>query len=48
MGTDPYYIAGKVVKKYPKEYNGTIFCFAVPLDVLQPLELSENSVLNFK
>lgn len=48
MGSDPYYVSGKEANRYPKEYNGKIFCRAVPLDVLSPLELSENSVLDLK
>lgn len=43
MGTDPYYLSGKTIKKYPKEYNGSIFCYAVPLEKLEPLEISENT-----
>lgn len=45
MGTDPYYVSGKMVKKYPKVSNGTIWCYSVPLDKLEPLEYSENSML---
>lgn len=39
MGTDPYYISGAEVKKYPKQSNGSIMCYAVPVDALEPLEL---------
>ena len=45
LGTDPYYVSGKVVRKYPKRYNNSIWCYAVPMHELQPLELSENSVM---
>lgn len=48
MGTEPYYIDGKTVKKYKKESNGRLMCYAVPLDKLEPLELSENSYLDLK
>lgn len=45
MGTDPYYVSGKVVRKYPKMYNGGTTCYSVPLEELSKLELSENSML---
>lgn len=45
MGTMPYYVSGKVVKKCPKVSNGSIWCYSVPLDDLRLLELSENSIL---
>jgi len=38
-----YYISGTEVKKYKLEHNGTISCYAVPLDKLDKLELTENS-----
>lgn len=41
MGTEPYYISGKIVKKYKKEFNGQIFCHSVPLEELKPLTLEE-------
>jgi len=31
---DIYYVAGRVVRKYPKESNGTIDCYAVPISEL--------------
>ena len=45
LGTEPYYVSGKTIKKHRKEINGRIMCYAVPLDELEPLGLSENSVL---
>jgi hypothetical protein len=36
MGEDPYYVSGRVVKKYKKESNGRINCYAVPLSELEP------------
>ncbi len=48
MGTEPYYVSGKIVKKCKKESNGRIDCFVVPLDKLETLELSANSELEFK
>lgn len=47
MGTDPYYIAGKAVKKYKKVSNGKIMVYAIPVDELQPLELSERSAYDY-
>lgn len=41
MGTEPYYISGKVVKKFKKESNGTIDCYSIPLDELEALEYQE-------
>lgn len=41
MGTEPYYVPGSVVKKCPKISNGSIMCFSVPLDELQPLEIKD-------
>lgn len=38
-----YYLAGTTIKKYKLEHNGTIQCYAVPLDVLEALELTDNS-----
>lgn len=37
MGTDPYYISGKNVKKFKKETNGAIAVYSVPLAELEPL-----------
>lgn len=39
MGTDPYYISGRDVKKFKKESNGKIQCYAVDVSALEPLEL---------
>lgn len=33
-----YYVSGDTAKKYPLETNGTISCYAVPMDELEPLE----------
>jgi hypothetical protein len=41
MGTDPYYISGQTVKKYKLETNGSVQCYAVPVDEFVPLELAE-------
>lgn len=41
MGTQPWYISGKEVKKFKKISNGVIDTYAVPLDKLTPLELSQ-------
>jgi hypothetical protein len=41
MGTDPYFISGAEVKKYKKETNGRIECYAVPLDKFEPLEYED-------
>lgn len=40
---DTYYLSGKTIKKYPKEYNSSIFCYAVPLEELKLLQLTQNS-----
>lgn len=42
MGTEPYYVSGKTVKKYPKQSNGAIKCYAVPLSELETLELTRD------
>lgn len=44
MGTDPYYISGKIAKKYKQESNGTIQCRSIPLDELKPLELTNKCI----
>ena len=44
LGTDPYYVSGSTVKKYKKESNGKIACYAVPLDELEPLTLTNTSL----
>ena len=41
MGTEPYYVSGKTIKKYKKTNNGVIDVYSVPLDELQPIEYSE-------
>lgn len=42
MGTEPYYISGKEAKKHPKESNGRIECYAVPVSAIEPLELTND------
>lgn len=42
MGTEPYYISGKVAKKFKKETNGVIPVYSVPLDKLELLEIKEH------
>lgn len=44
MGTEPYYLSGKTIRKYPKESNGKVMCYAVPLDELEPLEIDEKDI----
>jgi hypothetical protein len=41
LGSQPYYLSAKQIKKYPKETNGKIICYAVPIDELRPLEINE-------
>lgn len=36
-----WYISRKKARRYKKESNGTIMCYAVPLDALEPLEINE-------
>lgn len=33
-----YYISGESVRSYPTDTNGTLECYAVPLDALEKLE----------
>lgn len=33
-----YYISGAKASKYPKQTNGKLLCYAIPLDELEPLE----------
>ena len=42
MGTQPYYVSGKEVKKYKLESNGSIPCYAVPVSSLEPLEITND------
>lgn len=44
MGVEPYYISGAVAKKFKKESNGKIDCYAVPIDELTPLEIEQNDM----
>jgi len=48
MGTLPYYVSGKVVKKCRKDNNGVIAVYVVPLIKLENLELSQNSEMEWK
>ena len=41
MGTEPYYVSGKTIKKYKKTNNGVILCYSVPLEELQQLKYNE-------
>ncbi len=43
MGDGLYYVSDKVVKKCKVESNGTIKCYAVPLDELERLEITEKT-----
>jgi hypothetical protein len=44
MGTKPYYVSGAVIKKCKLEDNGEIKCYAVPIDKLEPLELTDKDM----
>jgi hypothetical protein len=35
---DHYYLSGKLIRSCPIETNGTIECYAVPVDELEPIE----------
>lgn len=48
MGTSPYYISGARAKKFKKETNGKIDCYAVPVSELEPLEFDEKSEQDYK
>lgn len=37
-----FYVSGKVVKRCPKNYNGSITCYAVPMAKLEEMEIIEN------
>jgi hypothetical protein len=37
-----YYMSGSQIRSYPKDTNGKIMCYAVPLDDLEPLEYKED------
>jgi hypothetical protein len=39
-----FYISGKNIRKYPKQSNGTIMCFIVPLDDLLPFEFERHCI----
>jgi len=36
-----WYLSGETIKQCPKDYNGKIECYAVPISKLEPLERSE-------
>lgn len=44
MGTEPYYVSGATVKKCKLETNGAIKCYAVPINKLEPLEITERDL----
>lgn len=44
MGDQPYYVSGGTVKKYPKETNGAIDCYAVPIQELELLEINQRDL----
>lgn len=44
LGAKVYYVSGKTVKKYPKQSNGVIMCYSVPLHELKVLRFSERSL----
>ena len=46
LGDKPYYISGAKIKRFKIENNGKIDCYAVPLDELEPLEYTVNSIHN--
>ena len=48
LGTAPYYISGKEARKYKTESNGKIDCLAVPISALEPLEISERSIEDYR
>lgn len=33
-----YYLSGEAIRRYPLQTNGTLECYAVPMDELQRLE----------
>jgi hypothetical protein len=37
-----YFMKGSKVRTYPLDTNGTVSCYAVPLDDLEPLEYKED------
>lgn len=39
-----YYISGKVAKRYPKQSNGVINCYAIPMDKLENFRLADHCV----
>jgi hypothetical protein len=42
MGTDPYYCSGKTIKKCSKTSNGSIACYVVPVEELEPLTITRD------
>lgn len=38
LGTEPYYVSGTAIKRCKVESNGSIDCYVVSLDKLEPLE----------
>lgn len=41
---DAYYLSGKTIRQFKKESNGTIDCYCVPLDKLEPLEITPHCI----
>lgn len=39
-----FYISGKNIRKYPKQSNGTMLCFSVPLDDFLPFTWEEHCI----
>lgn len=44
MGEQPYYVRGEVVKKCSKVSNGSLTCYDLPLEELNPLEYAEHCI----
>lgn len=44
MGASPYYISGTDAKKCHKESNGSITCYSVPIEKLEPLEIDNKDL----
>lgn len=47
MGEAPYYVSGSVVKKCKLENNGSIDCYAVPIDKLEHLQYDLKDMREF-
>lgn len=42
LANKEFYVSGKTIKRHKKESNGTMLCYCVPLDKLEPLEITNN------